>query len=251
MSANSPEPSTREELKAAKRLLKAQEKARIETARARARVSKAEIERDRVASKIRMSGHDRREQLIAIARHLFAEKGYEAVTIEEIAQLASVSKPIIYEHFASKEGLYAVVLDRETRALLDTVSSGLTSGRPRHMLEQAVMAFFNYIEDHPDGYRVLLRDAPAFQGPSAYSGLVNDIVVRCEEVLNQAFGRFGLPKKSAAVYAHMLVGSVALVGQWWEEERPMDKEEIVAFAVNKVWYGLSGLRKNPTLQYLD
>ena len=247
MPTNSTSEPTKDELKAAKKLLKAQEKMMLEAERARERVTKAALEVEREAGRTRMSGHERREQLINVARHLFAEKGYEAVSVEEIAQWATVSKPVIYEHFGSKDGLYAVILDRETRELLDTVTSHLKPGHPRTMLEQAVYAFFTYIDEHPDGYRVLLKDAPAAKGAGAYSGLVNDIVDKCETVLADAFGRFGLPRKSAGIYARTLVGSVALTGQWWEEERHISKEEITAQVVNFVWNGLTDLKANPTL----
>jgi AcrR family transcriptional regulator len=68
---------------------------------------------------VRMTGAERREQLIGIARGLFAERGFEGTSVEEIAASASVSKPVVYEHFGGKEGLYAVVVDREVRTLLD------------------------------------------------------------------------------------------------------------------------------------
>ena len=248
MATNPTSEPTKEELKTAKKLLKAQEKVRRESERARLRITKAALAVELVAGRTRMSGHERREQLINVARHLFAEKGYEAVSVEEIAQWASVSKPVIYEHFGSKEGLYAVILDRETRELLDTVSDNLKRGHPREMLEQAVYAFFTYIDEHPDGYQVLLRDAPAAQGSGAYSGLVNDIVNQCENVLREAFERFGLPVNSAGIYARSLVGSVALTGQWWQEERHVSKNEIVAQVVNFVWNGLTDLKAHPTLK---
>ena len=68
-----------------------------------------------------MTSYQRREQLIEIGRALFASKGFEAVSVEEIAASAKVSKPIVYEHFGGKEGLYAVVVDREMRALTDAL----------------------------------------------------------------------------------------------------------------------------------
>src|SRR6202012_4150318 len=74
------------------------------------------------AARARMPGHERRPQLIDIARSLFAERGYEGTAIEEIALLANVSKPVVYEHFGGKEGLYAVVVDREMSALLDGIT---------------------------------------------------------------------------------------------------------------------------------
>ena len=66
-----------------------------------------------------MTGKERREQLLDVGRKLFAEKGFESVSVEEIAAKAGVSKPVVYEHFGGKEGLYAVVVDREMRALLE------------------------------------------------------------------------------------------------------------------------------------
>ena len=66
-----------------------------------------------------MSSAQRREQLIAVGRHIFAVKGLDATSVEEIAARAKVSKPVVYEHFGGKEGLYAVVVDREVRSLLD------------------------------------------------------------------------------------------------------------------------------------
>ncbi|HRA06299.1 MAG TPA: helix-turn-helix domain-containing protein, partial [Propionicimonas sp.] len=64
-------------------------------------------------SRVRMTRAERREQLIDVARALFAERGLEGTSVEEIAAHAGVSKPVVYEHFGGKEGLYAVVVDRE------------------------------------------------------------------------------------------------------------------------------------------
>ena len=68
-----------------------------------------------------MTGKERREQLLDIGRRLFAERGFEGTSIEEIAAKAGVSKPVVYEHFGGKEGLYAVVVDREVRSLLGPI----------------------------------------------------------------------------------------------------------------------------------
>ena len=74
-----------------------------------------------------MTGKERREQLLGIGRHLFAERGFEGTSIEEIAAQAGVSKPVVYEHFGGKEGLYAVVVDREVERLL-TMATSLLGG---------------------------------------------------------------------------------------------------------------------------
>ena len=107
-----------------------------------------------------MSSAQRREQLIAVGRRIFAEKGLDATSVEEVASRAKVSKPVVYEHFGGKEGLYAVVVDREVRSLLDRITTALTGGHPRELLEQAALALLDYIEEETDGFRVLVRESP-------------------------------------------------------------------------------------------
>src|SRR4051812_19405655 len=94
----------------------------------------------------RMTGQQRREQLIEIGRALFAERGFDGASIEEIAQRAHITKPVVYENFGGKEGLYAVVVDREVRELLARITRALDAEHPRAMLEQAALAFLSYIE---------------------------------------------------------------------------------------------------------
>ena len=79
-----------------------------------------------------MSGQERREQLLDVGRKLFAEKGFEAVSVEEIAAKAGVSKPVVYEHFGGKEGLYAVVVDREMTYLLVSIAEALGAEDASH-----------------------------------------------------------------------------------------------------------------------
>ena len=72
-----------------------------------------------------MTSTQRREQLVEVGRGLFAANGYDATTVEEIAAVAGVSKPVVYEHFGGKEGLYAVVVDRDTGAREAVEDQGL------------------------------------------------------------------------------------------------------------------------------
>ena len=76
----------------------------------------------------RMTGRERREQLIAVGRAAFAELGFDGTSVEEIAARATVSKPVVYEHFGGKEGLYAVIIDREMLALEKLVTDALGEG---------------------------------------------------------------------------------------------------------------------------
>lgn len=117
-----------------------------------------------------MTSLQRREQLIEVGRSLFAAKGFEAVSVEEIAAHAKVSKPIVYEHFGGKEGLYAVIVDREMRALTGTLTAALDDPtvHPRQIVERTALALLTYIEENAEGFQVLVRDSPSTD-PSAHS----------------------------------------------------------------------------------
>lgn len=199
------------------------------------------------ADRVRMTGHERRAQLVEVGRALFAEKGFEAVTIEEIAATANVSKPVVYEHFGSKDGLYAVVVDREMNYLLNSITKALTAQHPRLLLEQAACALFDYIETNTDGFRILIRDSPVASASGSFASLLSDVAARVEDLLTTEFARFGFSKATAPMYAHMFVGMVALTGQWWLESPRTKKDEVIAHMVNLVWNGARGLETEPKL----
>jgi AcrR family transcriptional regulator len=195
-----------------------------------------------------MTSAERREQLIDIARRLFAERGFDGASVEEIAARAEVSKPVVYVHFGGKEGLYAVVVDREVRQLLDMMRSALTSGHPRELLEQAALALLDYIEQSSDGFRILVRDSPLGSASGSFVSIISDIATRVEHILAAEFKARGFDAKAAPMYAQMLVGMVGTTGQWWLDARRPSKDVVAAHLVNLAWHGLSGLEKKPTLQ---
>lgn len=201
----------------------------------------------RTRERVRMSGQERREQLLDVGRKLFAEKGFDAVTVEEIAAKADVSKPVVYEHFGGKEGLYAVVVDREMNHLLATISDTLTSGNARVLVEQAALALFDYIDEYPDGFRILVRDSPVSQQTGSFASLIIDVAAQVEHLLAAEFAAHRINTKLAPMYSQMLVGMVALTGQWWLDVRKPKKDEVVAHLVNLAWSGLENLDAKPRL----
>jgi AcrR family transcriptional regulator len=194
-----------------------------------------------------MTGKERREQLLDVGRQLFAERGFEATSIEEVASRAGVSKPVVYEHFGGKEGLYAVVVDREMRNLMERVTGALTAGHPRELLEQAAFALLDYIESQTDGFRILVRDSPVTSATGNFSSLIGDIASQVEYILAAEFKARGYDTKLASLYSQALVGMVALTGQWWLEARKPKKDEVAAHLVNLAWNGLSHLENKPGL----
>ncbi|VEI18309.1 TetR/AcrR family transcriptional regulator [Actinomyces viscosus] len=224
------------------------------------------------AKRTRMSASERREQLIAVARGLFAERGFDATSVEEVAARAQVSKPVVYEHFGGKEGLYAVVVDREITTISAAISSAITdpaagpgsrpaadpgpegpsrpsgsdtSGSASQIAERAALALLTYIEDSPDGFRIL--SAGSDRAAGTYSTLLADVAIEVSGILASQLAAHDLDPRTAPLYAQMLVGIVAMPAQWWLENRAMSKEEVAAHMVNLAWNGLRGMKARPTL----
>jgi AcrR family transcriptional regulator len=192
-----------------------------------------------------MTGQERRAQLIEVGRSVFAAVGYEAASIEEIAKRAKITKPVVYEHFGGKEGLYAVIVDREVRKLVDAITAALKGEHPRELLEQAALALLTYIEEEPDGFQVLIRDSPVAAGQGSLASVIGDIADQVEYILAQEFRQRGFDEKLSPIYSRALVGMVVLVGEWWQKVGKPKREVVAAHLVNLAWNGLKDLQKEP------
>jgi AcrR family transcriptional regulator len=195
----------------------------------------------------RLTAAQRRAQLIEVGRAVFAEHGYEATAVEQIAERAKVSKPIIYDHFGGKEGLYAVIVDREMEYVARRITESISSGSPRQRVEAAALAFLSYVKDHPDGFAVLSKDAPVSAGRGSMSSLLNDLAERVADVFMINFKEAGYDAKAAPIYAHALIGMVTFVGQWWTEARKPSVEEVANHIAALAWMGLRHLPRKPSL----
>lgn len=195
-----------------------------------------------------MTGQERRAQLLDVGRAVFAERGYEAASVEEIAARANITKPVVYEHFSGKEGLYAVIVDREVQSLLGRITQSLEGSHPRALLEQAAVAFLGYIEAEPEGFRILVRDSPVTSATGTLASVIGDIAMQVEYILRGQFSERGFDTKLSPLYSQALVGMVALVGQWWLDAGRPKKEIVAAHLVNLAWNGLGGLEVNPQLR---
>jgi AcrR family transcriptional regulator len=196
----------------------------------------------------RLTAAARRAQLIEVGRSVFAKRGYEATSVEEIAERAKVSKPIVYEHFGGKEGLYAVIVDREVEHIVARIVEALSTGSPRERLERAALAFLTYVEERPDGFAVLLRDLPETKRSGEMPALMYDLASRVGDIFTEQFRKAGYDAKAAPIYAHALVGMVSFVGQWWTESGKRPSAETVASHLAALaWMGLRHLPRRPAL----
>ena len=203
-----------------------------------------------------MTREQRRQQLIDVARGLFADKGLDGTSVEEIAAHAEVSKPVVYEHFGGKEGLYAVVVDQEVRRLHDAIYQAISRPHadPRSLIELGTLALLDYIEEEPDGFRIISRDSSPYSSEGTFSTILSGIATRVEGLLGAQFDRRGFDPATAPLYSQMLVGLVALAGQWWVEshnQTTLTKPQVAAHLVNLAWNGMRNLQPKPVLRVAE
>ena len=197
-------------------------------------------------AKKRLTGAERRVQLMEVGRSVFAAHGYESTSIEEVAQRAGVSKPIVYEHFGAKEGLYAAIVDREMDNLVTRVSDAIAQGSARERFEAAVLAFMTYAKEEPAGFAVLTRDSPMAAARRGLTRVIDDLAQRVGDIFRSEFERAGFNPKVAPIYANALVGMVTQVGQWWAAEgRSFSIDHVARHVAALCWMGLRHLPKDP------
>ena len=158
-----------------------------------------------------------------------------------------MSKPVVYEHFGGKEGLYAVVVDREVGRFLEMATRLLEGEDTMLKFEVAAVSLLRYIQDNADGFRILVRDSNPTSGSGTFASLISDVAGQVEYILGDVLKARGYDPKLAPMYAQMLVGMVAFTGQWWLDARKPDLEDVAAHLVNLAWNGLSQLDPSPRI----
>jgi AcrR family transcriptional regulator len=197
----------------------------------------------------RLPRAERRQQLLEVARGVFAARGFEAATLEEIAEQAGVSRPIVYGHFGDKQRLFEAVVDAEIARVTAAVGDALAApGGPRELLERGLCAFFAYVRDHPEGHAVLTRDAPVHVSDAGLGVMLDGLAARIGDVIARAIRGLGLDPTPAPIYANALIGLGAHVGRWWREHPEVSLQTITAHTTALLWSGFGGLISDPDLR---
>ena len=188
----------------------------------------------------RLPRGERREQLLEAASELFVDRGYHAAGMDEIADRAGVSKPVLYQHFTSKLDLYLAVLQQHVEILVSSVRQALdTSTDNRQRLHDAVQAFFDFIEDDSQGFRLIFENDYVTEPQVAAQ--VKVATAACTDAVFDLVSRdSGLEPHRARMIAVGLVAlSVDCARYWLADDRPVSKEAAVDGTVQFAWGGLS------------
>jgi AcrR family transcriptional regulator len=203
---------------------------------------------------LRLPRAERRSQLLAVSRGVFAERGFETATLEEIAERAGVSRPIVYGHFGDKQRLFEAVVIEEIARVETAVGAALAApGEPRELLERGLRAFFVYVREHPEGHAVLTRDAPVHLSGEGLAGvgvMLDRLAARISEVIAGAIRSLGLDPAPAPIYASALIGLGEHVGRWWRHHPEVSLETVTSHTTTLLWSGFGGMMSDPNVRAL-
>ena len=184
----------------------------------------------------------RRKQLLAAAQEVFVANGYHAAAMDDIAERAGVSKPVLYQHFPGKLELYLALLDTQAEALADAVVAALAATDDnRERIHRVLSAYFAFVDrdDHDGAFRLIFE-----------SDLVNDPEVRervesvtlrtMRAVADTVASDTGLSRPEAELLATALTGSAQVVARWWlDSDRPVTQEDAISLLEALLWRGIS------------
>jgi AcrR family transcriptional regulator len=198
----------------------------------------------------RLTADARRAAIQNAALEVFAERGYHASSIDDIARAAGVSKALIYEHFASKQELHAKLIEAQASELYRRVADAVAAveaGSGAERLQAGFEAFFGFVEERRDAWRVLFRETVDPETAAALSRVNSQVTSLVAALIAQDPG--AMPRDEAhpeadrglQLLAQMLVGAIESVANWWAEHNEVRRERVLETAMEFAWLGLDRL----------
>ncbi|RAJ81441.1 TetR family transcriptional regulator [Streptomyces sp. PsTaAH-137] len=201
-----------------------------------------------VARQKRLPRAERERQMLDAAVRVFGERGYRAASMDEIAELAGVSKPLVYLYLNSKEELFTACIRREAAALIAAVRAGVRADAAAdRQLWEGLTAFFTHTAEHPDGWAVLHSQARSGGDPFvAEVGAMRDEIVAFVTALiaaaaREAHGDPELAEREVTGLAQALVGAAEALAGWANTDRSVSAGEAATTMMNFAWSGLGNL----------
>ncbi|MCE3553961.1 TetR/AcrR family transcriptional regulator [Pseudonocardia sp. RS11V-5] len=189
----------------------------------------------------RLSRSARRAQLLVAARDVFAAQGYHAAAMDDIAEKAGVSKPVLYQHFPGKLELYRALLTTYADELVNRVREAIDHTQDnRERVHAAVAAYFDFVAGEGHAYRLVFESD--LRGEPEAAALVDGALTRCiDSVAAVVTEDAGLDGERARLLAVGLVGLSQVTAQYWlDSEQTIPRDEAVALMSALAWKGLAG-----------
>jgi AcrR family transcriptional regulator len=188
----------------------------------------------------------REEQILLVAEQVFAERGYQATTMEEVAERVGITKPLIYEYFGSKEGLLSACITRARTQLRQATEASWAAVGPDAPLAEVfragVRAFFDFIDEHANAFMLIQQEgAVASQASPLIESIRAQQSAATASTLAAAPGLASVPPELLEGYAEVIVGACERVAVWRTRRPQVSAEDAADLVVATVWGGLESL----------
>ena len=193
----------------------------------------------------RMARKDREAQLLDIAEEVFAEKGFQETTVEEIAARAGITKPVIYDHFGSKHALLVASMTRAREELRDhtllAVREKAPTGDPETLVRTTISSFFTFIEEHKAAFRLIQQESAV----AAFTQSMEEI--RAEQahlvagLLRTVCDLDDVPDPIVAGYAEVVIGSCERVAAYQASTEGVSVDDATEIVLSMLWTGIERL----------
>jgi AcrR family transcriptional regulator len=177
---------------------------------------------------------------------IFAERGFHDASMDEIAERAGVSKPILYTHFESKDGLYEAILRRSRQLLTDRVRGAVqAAGTPEERVWSGIVAFLDVVAEHRDWWIVAQHAAVAGEPFASAARKVNDTMAALiEDLAVRTATQSGIGGDATTALeplAHAFVGACEKIAFWWLAHPEVPKGTVAMQLMNMIWMGFGDL----------
>lgn len=184
----------------------------------------------------------RRKQIMVSGLEVFTEKGFHLASMDDIAERAGVSKPILYQHFSSKQDFYLGVLDERVDFLVQHITESIDAAEGnRNRLEAAIACYFKLVDDADHGFRLIFESD--FTMNHEVRARVEDVVAQVSRVVGtEVANQTGKSIGEANILAGGLCGMAqAAAWRWLRLGRPIAMEDAIAQTLDLAWSGLSSV----------
>ena len=193
----------------------------------------------------RLPRDERRAQLLSAALEVFTAAGYHSAAMDEIADRANVSKPVLYQHFPSKLELYLAVLDLHIDSLVFALQKAIAEHRGNSdRVKATVEAYFGFIDAEGEAFRLLFESDMNLE-PQVRERL-NRMTYDCAAAVSAVISvETGLAKEESMMLAVGLIGTVQTTARHWlDRDGKIDRTRATELVMNLIWRGISGFPKS-------
>jgi AcrR family transcriptional regulator len=191
----------------------------------------------------RLPAARRRRQLLDVALEVFAQKGFHVTSMEEVADAAGVTKPVLYQHFASKRELYLELREDVGGQMMTAIAKAVAQARgPHQQVEVGFAAYFRFVAEHEDAFRLL------FGGGARRDEEFADAVSHVESTIADELARLieaDIDTEHRRLLAHGLIGLAEGASRYWVANgRAIDVERLSRRMAQMTWAGLRGVARD-------